>query len=96
MELTEHNKTTTYDVGNPSPGLRQAQKCGWVKPINGIPTFPPRQLDLQRQYKTNDQEKPASMLTIFEVSFQTYILVSINFIHIIIMDGYGCFPKKCR
>jgi hypothetical protein len=28
-----HTKwTTAYDVGNPDPGLGQAQKCGWVKP----------------------------------------------------------------
>jgi hypothetical protein len=25
--LTEHKKITTYDVGNPVPGLEQAQKC---------------------------------------------------------------------
>jgi hypothetical protein len=31
-------KTTTYDAGNPGPGLGQAQKCGGVKPDNGIPT----------------------------------------------------------
>ena len=33
-------KTTTYEVRNPGPGLRQAQKCGRVKYINGIPTLP--------------------------------------------------------
>jgi len=27
----------TYD-GNPGPGLGQAQKCGGVKRVNGIPT----------------------------------------------------------
>jgi hypothetical protein len=26
-------KTTRYDVGNPRPGLEQAQKCGRVKPV---------------------------------------------------------------
>ena len=26
-------KTTTYDIGNPGPGLGQAQKCGWVKSV---------------------------------------------------------------
>ena len=31
-----NTKTTTYDVGYPSPGLRQTQKCGGVKPVNGI------------------------------------------------------------
>jgi len=30
-----------YDVGNPVPGLGQAQKCGRVKPVNGIPNLPP-------------------------------------------------------
>jgi hypothetical protein len=28
---------TTYDVGNPGPGIEQTQECGGVKPINGIP-----------------------------------------------------------
>ena len=32
-----NTKTTTSDVGNPGPGLGQAQQCGRVKPINGIP-----------------------------------------------------------
>ena len=34
--LTEYKKATTYDVGNPGPGL--AQKCGEVKPVNEILT----------------------------------------------------------
>jgi len=25
----------TYHVGNPGPGLVQAQKCGRLKPVNG-------------------------------------------------------------
>jgi hypothetical protein len=29
----------TYDVGNPSPDVGQAQKCGRVKSVNGIPTL---------------------------------------------------------
>ena len=29
--------TTTDDVGNPGPGFGQEQKCGGVKPINGMP-----------------------------------------------------------
>jgi len=29
---------TSYDVGNPGPGLGQAQKCGGVKPVKGIST----------------------------------------------------------
>jgi hypothetical protein len=29
-------KNMTCDVGNPGPGLGQAQKCGGVKPVNGI------------------------------------------------------------
>ena len=32
-------KTTTYDVGNPGPGMGQAQKYDGVKPVNGIPTL---------------------------------------------------------
>jgi hypothetical protein len=39
-ELIEHKKHTTFDVGNPDPGLRQAQKCGRVKSVNEIPTLP--------------------------------------------------------
>jgi hypothetical protein len=35
-----HKKTTTYDVGNLGPGFGQVQKCGGVKPVNGISTFP--------------------------------------------------------
>jgi hypothetical protein len=27
-------KTTTCDIGNPGPGLGQAQKCGEVKPVS--------------------------------------------------------------
>jgi hypothetical protein len=30
----------TYTSGNPGPGFRQAQKCGGVKPVNGLPTLP--------------------------------------------------------
>ena len=26
-----------YDIENPGPGMGQAQKCGGVKPFNGIP-----------------------------------------------------------
>ncbi len=33
-------KTSTYGVGNPGPGLRQANKCSRVKQVNGIPTLP--------------------------------------------------------
>ena len=29
------NETTTCDIGNPDPGLGQAQKCGRVKPLMG-------------------------------------------------------------
>jgi len=30
----------TYNVANPCPDLGQAQKCGRVKPKDGIPTLP--------------------------------------------------------
>jgi len=39
-QLIQHKKTTTYDVRNPGPGFRQAHKCRWLKPVNGIPTLP--------------------------------------------------------
>ena len=32
-------KTKTFDVGNPGPGLVQAQKWGGIKPVNGFPTL---------------------------------------------------------
>ena len=35
----KHKETMTFDVGNPAPGLGQAQKCGRIKRVNGIPTF---------------------------------------------------------
>jgi hypothetical protein len=38
--LNTKKKTMTYDVGNPGPGLGQTQKCGRVRPVNGIPTIP--------------------------------------------------------
>jgi len=31
------NAKKTYDVGNPGPGLWQAQKCGGVKLVDGTP-----------------------------------------------------------
>ena len=27
-QIIEHKKTTTYDVGNPRPGMGQTQQCG--------------------------------------------------------------------
>ena len=30
-------KIMTYGILKPSPSLGQAQKCGGVKPVNGIP-----------------------------------------------------------
>jgi hypothetical protein len=32
--------TYLYDIGNPCPGLGQAQKWGRVKPVNRFPTLP--------------------------------------------------------
>ena len=29
-----------HDVGNPHPGFGRAEKCGGVKPVNGISTLP--------------------------------------------------------
>jgi hypothetical protein len=37
-DLTAHNDIDIY-VGNPSPCLGKAQKCGGIKPVNGI-SFP--------------------------------------------------------
>ena len=33
------NKAMTYDIWNPGPGLRQAQRCGGVKQVKGMPTL---------------------------------------------------------
>ena len=38
--LTEYKKIMIYGVGNVGPDLSQAQTCGGVKPVNGIPTPP--------------------------------------------------------
>jgi len=38
-QIIELKKRLKY-VGNPDPGLRQAQKYGRVKPIIGIPNLP--------------------------------------------------------
>jgi len=40
FKLLNTKMIMTYDIGNPVPGLGQTQKCGRVKPINGIPTLP--------------------------------------------------------
>jgi hypothetical protein len=40
QNILSTKKTMTYDVGNPGPGLEQAQKCDGVKPVNEIPTLP--------------------------------------------------------
>jgi len=38
IKKKKKKKTTIYDAGNAGPGLGQAQKCGGVKTVNGIPT----------------------------------------------------------
>ena len=38
LKLLNIKTTTTYEVENLSRGLRQAQACGGVKPVNVIPT----------------------------------------------------------
>ena len=40
LHLLNSRKTTTYDVRNPGPRLKQAHKCGGDKAVNGISTFP--------------------------------------------------------
>jgi len=44
LKLLNIENTTTYDVGNPSPGLGQPQKCGSAKLVYVIPTLPPKVL----------------------------------------------------
>ena len=43
-------KTTTYDIRNPGPGVGLPQICFEIKPAYGIPIIPSGYLDLQRQY----------------------------------------------
>jgi hypothetical protein len=43
-------KRQWHDVGNPSPDVGQAQKCGRVKSVNGIPTLASWKLYFQLQY----------------------------------------------
>ena len=38
INFTNINKLNNH-VGNPVPGLREAQQCGGVKPVNGMPIF---------------------------------------------------------
>ena len=38
--------TIAYGIGNPDPGLGQAQKCGDVKPVNGIQPMITRALEI--------------------------------------------------
>jgi hypothetical protein len=38
QNIEHKKKPITYGIGNSGPGLEQAQQCGRVKPINGIPT----------------------------------------------------------
>ena len=37
---TQNKETTTYNVGNPSPGFGQAQKYGGIKLVNETVTPP--------------------------------------------------------
>jgi len=39
--LYTKKKTMTYDIGNPSPGLGQAQNFGWIKLVNETPNTLP-------------------------------------------------------
>jgi hypothetical protein len=40
IKLAEHKKKTMiYDIGNPGPGLGQAQQSGGVNLVNVIPTL---------------------------------------------------------
>jgi len=40
FKLLNTTKISTYDVGNPCPGLGNEDTCGGVKPVNGIPIVP--------------------------------------------------------
>jgi hypothetical protein len=40
VDYIENFFATTYNAGNPGPGLGKAHKGGCVKPDNGISTLP--------------------------------------------------------
>ena len=62
--LTEHKKNTTaYDVGNPGPGLRQAQKYGRVL-IYFATTF----------CRVKVQEKGQGNVIVIMVTRETYVM----------------------
>jgi hypothetical protein len=57
-QLLNIKKTTTYDVGNPGPCLGQTQKCGGVKPVNGLPTPADNWISNCNTYIKKKKKKP--------------------------------------
>jgi hypothetical protein len=43
-------KTMAYDVVNPGAGVGQAQKCGRVTPVNGIPRLLKKKRNIQKLF----------------------------------------------
>jgi hypothetical protein len=53
--ITEHKKTTTYDIENSGHGLGQAQISGGVTPVNGIPTLIDQRAEVHVSYPRSGQ-----------------------------------------
>lgn len=47
-----HKKNLAYGIGNPSYGMEQAQKCGRIKPVEGISTHIKSATDICHDYFT--------------------------------------------
>jgi hypothetical protein len=39
MNSLNTKKNTIYDAANSGPAMGQAPNCGWIKPVNVIPTL---------------------------------------------------------
>ena len=61
-------KATPYDVGNLALSLGYAEKCGGVKPENGIPNSPSWELDVQRQYIYKQTIKKMHIIFLYKVT----------------------------
>ena len=79
----------TYDVGNLGPGLRQAQKCGGVKPGNGIPNPLLLIKGFQRQMLCGSLFVP---FLSFDLRFLITPLISSNFLNKIQTTSF--FPPR--
>jgi hypothetical protein len=77
-------KITAYADGNPGPGLGQTQKCGSVKPVSRLPTFPS---DI---WISNDNLLPSLLVELVGPNFITYhniiFTINIDFLFILVFQ----------